>query len=40
MVKLKVKNLETGEASELADVPMTHENRQKVFKARLEQEKK
>jgi hypothetical protein len=33
-VKLKVRNLESGETSELADVPMTHENRQKVWKAR------
>ena len=37
-VKLKVRKLDTGEAIDLNDVPMTHENRQKVFKARLESE--
>jgi hypothetical protein len=39
-VNLKVRTLDTKEASELKDVPMTHENRQAVFKARLAAEKK
>jgi len=38
-VKLKVRKLDTGEAIDLNDVPMTHENRQKVFKARLDSER-
>jgi RNA polymerase sigma factor (sigma-70 family) len=40
LVNLKVRKLDSGETVDLNDVPMTHENRQKVFKARLEQEKK
>ena len=39
-VKLKVRNLDTNETSELADVAMTEENLQQVFRARIEQEKK
>jgi RNA polymerase sigma factor (sigma-70 family) len=39
-VNLKVRTLDTKETSELKDVPMTHENRQAVFKARLAEEKK
>jgi RNA polymerase sigma factor (sigma-70 family) len=38
-VKLKVRKLDTGETIDLKDVPMTHENRQKVFKARIESER-
>ena len=38
-VKLKVRKLDTAETIDLNDVPMTHENRQKVFKARLDSER-
>jgi len=39
-VNLKVHTLDTKENTELKDVPMTHENRQAVFKARVEAEQK
>ena len=39
-VNLKVKNVDTKETSELKDVPMTHENRQAVWKARQADDQK
>jgi hypothetical protein len=39
-VTLKVRNLDTKEITELKDVPMTHENRQKVWHARQAEEQK